>query len=303
MKKLILPLFALITYASNAQLSIVPQVGVETFRTTIKSGDFSSFSPLGQQFTPSLAVRMAYTSRSGQGAFFGVATSSPAVDFKFTNPQNAQTSYTASASGLQLRLEAGYQFTSKPITIGKPVYKNNYAGKNGQKNSAAKQNGCSRSMCSRMKNSQSDYKKAAAGKMKQDNRLYMRIKPSLGLAIVPTGSRMETETKGGQTVYSYRAGLNTALIAGTAFEFGSRNQAKLLVSINYLKGLGNNTQTVTNNEGSKTTSTAFSSKTSGFNINVGIPFSFSKKTKIIQNRQSSTPSRYGHCRGYKVYQL
>ncbi|MEJ7683231.1 MAG: hypothetical protein WKG06_36315 [Segetibacter sp.] len=55
MKKLILPLFASITFAANAQFSIQPQVGMETLRTTIKSSDFSAFFPMGMQIAPALA--------------------------------------------------------------------------------------------------------------------------------------------------------------------------------------------------------------------------------------------------------
>jgi hypothetical protein len=303
MKNLILPFFTLIMYASHAQFSIVPQVGVETFRTTIKPGNYSSISPLGQQFSPNLSVRMAYTLKSGQGAFFGVGTNSPAVNFQFTDPQNAQTSYTASAKDVQLRLEAGYQFTSKPITLRKPAFKNNYGSWYNQRNSTAKRSSCTRSMCDRKRNAARGDNKMASKKMASDKGLYMRLKPSVGVAVVPTGSTVGTEIKGARTMYTYNAGLRTALIAGTAFEFGSRNQPRFIVSVNYLKGLGNNTQTITTNEDLKSSVTSFSSKTSGFNINLGIPFSLKKKTTFVQNKQLTRPSRYSRCSRYKTYEL
>ena len=303
MKKLILPLFSLITCAATAQFSIVPQVGMETFRTTIKQGDFSSFSPLGQQFAPSLSVRMAYKLKSGLGAFLGVATNSPAVEFKFTDLQTPASSYTASAKDLQLRLEAGYQFTSKPITLRKSVSASSYAGKWPQASSGGKQGGCARKMCGRMNNSASRYSNTSLATAAKDNGLFMRIKPSVGLALAPTGSKMETETKAGQTSYIYKSGWNTALIAGTAFEFGTRNQSRLIVSISYLKGLGNNTQTLTNSDALKPTVTTLSSKTSGFNIGLGIPLSFSKKTPVIQNPPIERPSYRGRCQRYRTYEL
>src|SRR4051812_18886029 len=119
MKQLILPFFMLLSYGSQAQLSIVPTVGVDMFRTALSQGNLPSFSPLGNQFAPSLAVRMAYKLKSGQGAFVGVSTSSPATQLTFTDPDNAQKMYTAAAGALQLRFEGGYQFTSKPITLKK----------------------------------------------------------------------------------------------------------------------------------------------------------------------------------------
>ena len=301
MKILILPFFALMTYAADAQLSIVPQAGVETFRTTIKPGALSSFSPLGQQFAPSIGIRMGYSLKSGHGAFVGVATNSPAVKFQFTDPEAARTSNAAAAKDLQLRLEAGYQFTSKPITLRKPAVKTNVGSRYNQRNSTERQGSCARSMCTRMRNPVADNNKTALRKMTADKGLFMRIKPSVGFAVVPTGTIMETEIKGGQTTYNYSAGLNTALIAGTAFEFGTRNQPKFIVSVNYLQGLGNNTQTITTND-LKPVSTTFSSKTAGFNINFGIPFNLKKKPTFAENKPT-TPYRSGRCSRYRTYQL
>jgi hypothetical protein len=305
MKKLILPFFTLITYASNAQFSIVPQVGVETFRTTLSSGDFSSFSPLGVQFAPRLAVRMAYNLKSGQGAFLGVATNSPGVVYKFTDPQNARSAYSASAGDYNVRLEGGYQYTSKPITLRKAANTkntNSSAGRCGQKYEVAQKPGCSRyraaGMCNSNRSSTS-YAKLAS----PDRGMFMRIKPSVGLALAPSGSELETTTKGAMTTYKYTSGWNTALIAGTAFEFGTREQSKLVVSINYLRGLGNNSQTIVNNELIKSPTTTLSSKTSGFNISVGIPFSFSKKTTVVQTPQYKSSSQRGQCGRYRIYHM
>jgi hypothetical protein len=301
MKRLILPFFVLIASASTAQLSIIPQAGLETFRTTIKSGDLPSFSPMGQQFAPSIGVRMAYTLKSGQGAFVGVATNSPAVKLQFTDPKNAQTNYQAAAENVNLRLEAGYQYTSKPIALRKAVYKTSYRNRYGGGSIGVRKSGCTRGMCSRTQNPSANGNKIASGIFK-DKGLYMRIKPSLGLAMAPIGNTMETETKAGQTMYSYKAGLSTALIAGTSFEFGTVNQPKFIISINYFKGLGDNMQTLIANEGIKATATTFSSTTSGFNINLGIPFNLKKKP-VVQSIPPSRRGHYGYCNRNRMYVL
>lgn len=298
MKKLILPLFASITFAANAQFSIQPQLGMETSRTTIKSSDFSAFSPMGVQVAPRLAGRMAYKFKTGHGAFLGVATGNPALKFKFTDPQSARTSYTTSAKGLQLRLEGGYEFTTKSIALGKKVISKSYANRDGHRYGGGEQNKRSGYTRCGMRNSTNHCGKSSYKTTAQNKGLYMRIKPSIGLALAPSGS--EIETKGGQTNYEYKTGWNTALIAGTAFEFGIRNQPKFTVGVSYLKSLGNNTQTLYTGP-AKTTATTFRSATSGFNLSVGIPINFTKKHTVTKHRQYKRPSYPGPCGKYKMY--
>ncbi len=298
MKKLILPLFASITFAANAQFSIQPQLGMETLRTTIKSNDFSRFSPIGVQVAPRIAGRMAYKFKTGHGAFLGVATGTPAVQFKFADPQSARTSYATSTKGLQLRLEGGYEFTTKPIAIGKQGISKSYANRYGNRYSGGEQTKCSGyTRCGIRKSTNLDGK-SSYQKMAQNKGLYMRIKPSVGLALVPSGSGIET--KSGQTSYEYQTGWNTALIAGTAFEFGTRKQAKFVVGVNYLRSLGNNTRTVYTGP-AKTTATTLRSATSGFNVSVGIPVNFTKKHTVTQHHQYKSSSYRGHCGKYKMY--
>src|SRR5258705_9939970 len=102
MRKTITSLFVLMSCVTNAQFSVQPQVGLENSRTSIKSSEFACFSPMGRQFAPRLAVRMSYKFKAGHGAFLGVATSRQAVEFKFTDPQAARTTYVATKKGLQL---------------------------------------------------------------------------------------------------------------------------------------------------------------------------------------------------------
>lgn len=305
MKKLILPLFAFISFTSNAQFSILPQLGMEALRTTIQSGDFSSFSPAGLQLAPRLSVRAAYNLKSGQGAFLGVATGSPAVQFKFTDPKSARDAYTTATKDLQLRLEVGYQFTSKPITLKKSVNTktanaNNYPAWYAPNASSRGSSCAARRMSCGMRSATGNMQTKAVAK---DNGVYMRIKPSIGLVLTPSQGGVETKTVAGGTAYSYTAASSTALIAGTAFEIGKRNEPGLVVSINYLRSLGNNTQTLTSNDVLKPTVTTFSSMASGFNIGVGVPLSFKKKTVVTQVPQFIQPSHHGQCGRYRIYQM
>ena len=130
----------------------------------------------------------------------------------------------------------------------------------------------------------------------------MRIIPSVGLAFIP-GQPSEIETKtGGQTTYDYKAGAwNTAVTAGTGFEFGNSRQAKFVVSINYLKGLGNmDTKTVNSVSNGKSVATMVSSAASSWNVSLGVPISFSKKPKIKNQIENSRYSgKCGQSERYK----
>ncbi len=298
MKKLLLPLFALIMIASNAQFSFAPQLGVEGLKTSIWSNNFTAFSPANTQLVPRLGVRMAYQFKKVGSAFVGIATGSPTVEMKFTDPETAQTSYKVSNGNLKFRLEAGYQFTTKSIALGKPAVSKDF-GHNfnrGSHQSYSRGTRCginkSTSRCGK-----SSYKKAP-----QNTALFMRIKPSAGLAFTPGASNeMETATKGGTTTYEYNTGFSTALIAGTTFEFGSRTLTKFTVSINYLKSLGNNEQTVYSGIG-KTSAYNFMSRTSGFNLSLGFPLSFAKKMVQQPPQRSHSSKLYsrGSCGKYKM---
>lgn len=291
MKNIFTLLLAFITFAATAQFSIQPQLGLENSSTIIKSNEFSSFRPMGMQFAPRVSVRMDYKLKTGSGAFIGIATSTSAVEFKFNDPQTARTSYKASAKDLQLRLEGGYQFTSKPIALGKSNSSNRSES---HTCGGGEQHRCGGHMACGKHNSSNRYSNFHKS-MAQNKGWYMRIQPSAGLAFLPSGkNEIETETKNGQLNYEYKAAWNTAFIAGTAFEFGSRNQPKFTVSLNYLKGFGNNMQTLNTVANGKTTASTFSSKTSGFNVSLGIPISLTKNNKATKHHPCNRSHSEGH---------
>lgn len=297
MRNTITLLFILMSCVANAQFSIQPQIGLESSRTTVKSNEFTSFSPMGMQFAPRLVVRMDYKFKTGHGVFFGLGTSSQAVEFKFTDPQAARTNYTATKKELQLRLEGGYQFSTKPIALGKSGNSNvagHRCGGGEQHKLVSRPPGCgqysSLGHCSRNSN-----KPTTANKQ-----WYMRIVPSAGLALIPSGAkRIETETKGGQTTYEYKAGWNTALIAGTAFEFGSRKQSRFVVSVNYLKSLGNQEETINTVANGKPIATSLRSNTSGFNVSLGVPINLNKNKSSSQKKESLRSNNQHRCGEYQ----
>ena len=310
MRKTITLLFVLMSCVTNAQFSIQPQIGLENSRTTIKSNEFSSFSPTGMHFAPRLAVRMNYKFKTGHGLFFGVATSSQAVEFKFTDPQAAGTAYTASNKGLQLHLEGGYQYSTKPISLGRAGSANKAEHRcgGGEERKCVSKPGCQHrttSYCNKTAGKTSASNKPSAS----NKEWYMRIVPSAGLAFNPSGTgKIETETKGGQTTYEYKAGWNTAFIVGTAFEFGSLKQSRFVVSLNYLKGLGNNEGTINTIVNGKPNATSIRSAASGFSVSLGIPVNLKKNKSYSQKKESYSQKKeclrsniQHRCSQYRMY--
>lgn len=303
MKSIITLLFAALAFSANAQFTLLPQAGIDQSKATIQSNDFSALSKA--MTSPQVGLRLSYTAKTGSGAFFGISSGSPATEFKFNDPQTASTSYKLSGQDMQFRIEGGYQFTTKPIALSKPHYFNKPSHRfsegqqhNGYGHYGSMHNG-SHSPCGQ--HNASNHFGKSSFKAMQNKGLYMRIVPSLGLAYAPAGkSEIETETRSGQTFYEYNAGSKTSIIAGTAFQFGSRNQTKFVVSLNYLKGLGNNMQTLNTTDLGKTTTTAhtYQSSTSSFNVSIGIPINLKKSSKATTPQAPHRQcSGNGHCMG------
>lgn len=308
-------LFVGFGYAANAQFSIQPQIGLENSKTTIQYNN-QSFVPLGTQLIPRVALRMDYKFKQGHGIFAGISTSSPAVDFKFADPQTAATSYKASKQNTKLRLEGGYQFSTKPIYFSKPGKssgKSSFSSslKSSQKCGGREQQSCREKMSCGQRSVMSRCSKNSNKVTAKNNGSYMRIIPSVGVAYIPS---QPSEIVATQSNYSYKAGAwNTALIAGTGFEFGSNRHAKFIININYLKGLGNmDTKTINSVSNNKAVATMISSKASSWGVSLGIPFSLSKKKPQLHNQferlkysgrcgQSEKSQSRSRCGEYKMF--
>lgn len=275
-------LFVIICFVANAQFSIQPQIGLENSRTTVMINELPKFVPLGLQYAPRIALRMDYKFKKGHGPFVGVATSSPVVGLNFTDPQTANTSFYTTKQDLQIRFEGGYQVSTKPIYFSKPTTEVVTRTMYGYTYSAPKNCGSEQKVSTDnsgcrhygQRTCRTTVKTTSLRKVNQG--WFMRIVPSAGIAMIPT---IKNDVEATQNNYSYKAGAwNTALITGAGFEFGQNKRTKFVVNINYLKGLGNlDTKTISNISNGKSTTTSFKSSTSSWNVNVGIPISFTKQ--------------------------
>lgn len=276
-------LFIVSAITMNAQkLSLTPQVGLENSRTSINYNNIGSFSPLGGEFNPQVSLRLDYKFKQGFGPYIGASTSRSVVLYSFNEVENGMTVYNATKANMQLRLETGYQFTTKPIlfnkigsSTGKTASKNSSSGcgsVSSYKSNCSKSLSSSHNCCSKNNNTRKAPNKNNGG--------WVKLQPSVGIGFIPSPKTdIVSKTSGGQTTYEYRAGnWNTAFMTGIGFEFGRNKQRLLNVSVNYFKGVGNmNNQTVSNVSGTKTSYANLESNASGWNMRIGIPFTLAEK--------------------------
>jgi hypothetical protein len=271
-------------------------VGFENSRTSVNYNNLGSFAPLGGEFNPQVSLRLDYKFKQGFGPYIGASTSRSGVLYNFNDIESGMNVYNATKANMQIRMEAGYQYTSNPILFNKAKRS---TGTSSSKTKSANKGSCGsytyRSNCSKSSSSQSSRcqsKNSPAKKVENKNKGgWVRLQPSVGIGyIAAPKTDIVTKTQGGQSTYEYRAGnWNTAFLTGMGFEFGRNKQRLLNVSINYFKGIGNMTQqTVSNETGIKTDYATLESKASGWNMRVGIPFTLAEKKPGKQKNTTKT---------------
>ena len=303
--------FVVFGYAAKAQkFSLLPQVGFENSKTTIRYNNLSSFSPAGVVFSPQVGLQFAYRSKPGHGFFLGAASSRSIVPFSFTNPETGMNDYKTSTGDMQFRFEGGYQFSSKPFYFKK---QNNKAAKPVENKSdsyrIAEKKKCGsysyKSQC--MKNKTEANRSTNTDKIKQpgiNKGSWVRLQPSVGMGYIPTvKTDVISKAQNGQTTYEYRAGnWNTALMTGLGLEFGKNNTRLFTLSVNYFKGIGNlDEQIISTTIGTKTLTTQLQSKVSGWNMRIGMPFTLgAKKPAIKQQAEKKIEQTKSKCGQYKI---
>ena len=298
--------FVAFGYAAKAQkFSLLPQVGFENSKTTIQYNNRSPFAPAGVVFSPQVGLQFAYKSKPGHGVFLGASSSRSTVPFRFTNPETGMNNYKALTGNMQVRLEGGYQFSSKPIHFKK---QSNTTIKQDE-NKITEKKSCSsysyKNSCMKKKTEANRSSDATTLKQPGINKGgWVRFQPSVGMGFIPSvKTDVITKMQNGQTTYEYRAGnWNTALVTGMGFEFGKNNTRLFTLSVNYFKGIGNlEKQTVSTVIGTKTLTTQLQSEVSGWNMRIGVPFTLgAKKPAIKQQAVKKTQQPKSKCGQYKI---
>jgi hypothetical protein len=257
-------------FATNAQFSVTPRVGIEQALTCVKFNNNSRVSPMSANFSPQVGLRADYLIDKKHGPFVGIASSRSIVTYEFTNPETGDKNFTSTQGDWKLRLEAGYQISSKAISLKKlvPV--------------PAKQAVQSMSPCVARKMMLAQ---AAAAKKPAMN---VRILPYAGMAFIPNAATAIASTvKSNETVYQYSAGnWTSSIITGVNLAFAKGDINKYVVGIQYLKGIGNlSNETLTTASESKVMSTQLSSRSAAWNVTVGMPLNFTKSKPAIQKTE------------------
>jgi hypothetical protein len=303
---LTLVFFVASVVATKAQrFSLLPQVGFENSKTTISYNDLRSVAPLGVKFTPQGSLRLNYASKQGHGFFIGAATSRHTISYNFTDLETGMTDFSATTGNMQVRLEGGYQFNSKAISLSK-------SAKSSAKKSSEAKKKCETTSAKSSCRSSTSYSSRCGSKAKQTAKQpalaknkgsWMRIQPSIGMGFIPSvRNDVVAKVQNAQTTYDYAAGnWNTAIIAGTGFEFGRKNTRLFTVSINYYKGLGNlNTETISTQSASKSVTATLNSATSGWDVRVGIPFTLGGPRTAKKAKTEKKPQLKRSCGQSKI---
>ncbi len=271
--------FAAFAFAANSQLTIRPQAGFENSNTKVSYNNLSYFSPIAQ-LQPQLSLRADYKFKNGFGPFVGLSTNRSLVTYNFNNPESGMTDYRAALGKTLLQLQAGLQYTTKPLIFNRRSSSNKSSKTSSSEKST---NSCSHysSACSHYSSSCCSRKSSTEQKTKSQNQKWsLRMQPSAGFGFIPSSSPdLVTKSSLGYNDYTYNAGnYKTALLTGVGFEFAKSKARLFTLSVNYFKGLGDNKTTFTSQASGKTTTTILNSKLSGWNASLGFPISFTKKT-------------------------
>ena len=286
-----LMLVLLVAVTANAQLSFLPQIGIEQSKTSVSINDLPSFSPMGVNNYLKANLRMDYRFKKGHSPYVSLGTSPGVVNYSFADPANAATNFKTAAGSLQFKMEGGYQYSSKPINL---------------KKNSGKQTAESTTQKETIKKSCGSYSyrnkatTAAKTTAKQNNNLNLRLQPSIGVAYLPS---VEQDLQSDGSTYQYNAGnYKTAMVSGMGFEFGKGKQRLFTLSVFYTKHLGNlDEQMIESIQNDKMANTSLNSNTSSWGMVVGVPFSFSKNKKAItpvKPTQAPQQNYKSKCGGY-----
>ena len=281
--------FVAFGYAAKAQkFNLLPQVGFENSKTNIRVNNLPSFSPGGVIFTPQVSLQLNYKSKPGHGFFVGASTSRYIVPFRFADPGDAMNSFTTNTGKLQLRLEGGYQFSSKPIYFKKQTKAVSETVMN--KTVSKKSCGSSYSFRSKCPGNKVAPNNITRKSIAQYNKgTWVRFQPSIGIGYMPIAKdHLVNVNEMGNSKYEYRAGnMRTAVLSGVGFEFGKNDRRQFTINVNYLRSIGNKgTQHITSLNGTKTVTTQLRSNVTGWNLKMGVPFTLGAKKAVLKQPAS-----------------
>jgi hypothetical protein len=260
--------------ALHAQFSLFPNAGFEQSRNSLGYGSGLSAADINGNFKAGL--RAGFGLKGGHSPFVGLSTNAAPVSFRFTNPGSLQSNIEAVKGNLQYRLEAGYQYSSKPIQLGKTKSVNAAATSAG--NTSSKQK---KSCGSYSYRSHCGSKNKAASPVNKT--LNMRLQPSLALAYNPSSVQTLKQRADG---FEYTAGAwKTALVPAVGFAFAKGAVPLFTLTAFYTRPLGQKDVMASTQLEGKNFVTALQPASSSWGMTIGLPVNFSKaKASQLQKR-------------------
>lgn len=281
MKPLLLIAFSLLAATTlNAQFSLIPQLGIEQSKTSLNYGSGATAAVVNGNLKA--ALKMDYNIK-GHTPFINLTTAPAPVNFVFDNSGALINSFQSSA--LKFRIEAGYQFTSKAIQLGKQSAAKASATSSTSSN---KQGRCGmRARCAQ----------ARANKFSnQTKALNMRLQPAIAFAYVPSATNSITNTADG---INYKtAAYKTAVVPSMGFEFAKGRTPIFSLNVFYTKPLTQSSTSTMIGTGSKTFSLPLQTTASSWGLMLGIPIGFSHAPHKQTRMQSQTIERKECHRSY-----
>ena len=280
--------------ALHAQFNVLPYAGMEQARTTLNTNilsaqDINGFLKAG--------LRTAYQLKGGHSPFLNFTTNPAPVSFSFDNTGSLLNQ--SRTANLQFRLEAGYQYSSKPIQLGRSRSPQRSSSQLAAPSTAQK-----KSCGSSAYRSSCGSQKRTAPSAPANNNLNMRLQPSLALAYIPSSTQLVTR-KG--TGFDYTPAWKTAVVPAMGFEFAKGAQRLFTLGVFYTAPLGQKEESVTTSLESKTITTSLQPQLATWGLTMGIPFSFAKtKTYKAKATPATTPKTQKRgCSGryYRSYSM
>jgi hypothetical protein len=253
--------------ALHAQFSLLPYAGFEQANNSLRYGSGYSASDINGNLKAGL--RADYRLKGGHSPFFNVTTSPAPVSFRFDRAGSLLQAANAVRGNLQLRLEAGYLYNSKPIQLGKKKASSQPAAETVTVTNIRK------SSCGSYTYRSGCGSKTKTVRQVENKPLNMRLQPALALAYLPSA---EESLKGNANGFTYTAGTwRTALVPSMGFAFAKGNKALFTLTAFYTRALGQQEETAITQVESKTLQTPLQQTSSTWGLSLGFPISFARQ--------------------------
>ncbi|MBB1283445.1 hypothetical protein HRH25_03590 [Flavisolibacter sp. BT320] len=276
--------------AAHAQFSLLPYAGFEQSNNSLRYG--SGYSATAVNGNLKAGLRADYRLKGGHSPFVNITTSPAPVSFRFDRAGTLLNAANAVRGNLQLRLETGYLYNSKPIALGKKKV----ASLPSQEDvtvTRIRKSSCGsytyKSYCgSKTKTIQSAPAKGP---------LNMRLQPALALAYLPSA---EQTIKPAANGFEYTAGTwKTALVPSLGFAFAKGDKPLFTVTAFYTRALGQQEELALTQVESKIIQTPLQQRTATWGLSLGLPIGFAKQkaasVQTVTERKVYRKTSYKRC--------